>query len=150
MGQQQLLLVILVTIIVGIATVVAINIFGTAADQANRDAVRQDLMTAAAHAQAIWSRPAMMDGAARDFTSMDVESIAERIGIPGRIHNTMDGDNVSVEGNRIENENGVYIIAPEEAALVITATPGSGEPNIIMRVEHDGTEWTIGINDAQQ
>ena len=43
MGQQQLLLVILVTIIVGIATVVAINTFGTAADNANIDAVRNDM-----------------------------------------------------------------------------------------------------------
>lgn len=40
MGQQQLLLVILVTIIVGIATVVAINTFSSAADSANLDAVR--------------------------------------------------------------------------------------------------------------
>ncbi|MDZ7806938.1 MAG: hypothetical protein U5K71_07465 [Gracilimonas sp.] len=51
MGQQQLLLVILVTIIVGIATVVAINTFGSAADSANLDAVRQDVATIAASAQ---------------------------------------------------------------------------------------------------
>ncbi|MDZ7718745.1 MAG: hypothetical protein U5K72_08020 [Balneolaceae bacterium] len=67
MGQQQLLLVILVTIIVGIATVVAINIFGTAAEQANRDAVRQDLLAAAAQAQGIYSRPEMMGGARQRF-----------------------------------------------------------------------------------
>jgi len=50
MGQQQLLLVILVTIIVGIATVVAINTFGAAADSANLDAVRQDMGSIAASA----------------------------------------------------------------------------------------------------
>lgn len=52
MGQQQLLLVILVTIIVGIATVVAINTFGSSAEQANLDAVRQDIAQIATAAQA--------------------------------------------------------------------------------------------------
>lgn len=71
MGQQQLLLVILVTILVGIATVVAINVFGTAAEEANRDAVRQDMLTAAAQAQAIHARPQALDGAGRDFANYE-------------------------------------------------------------------------------
>ena len=51
MGQQQLLLVILVTIIVGIATVVAINTFSSASEQANIDAARQDMLQMAYTAQ---------------------------------------------------------------------------------------------------
>ncbi|MDZ7715010.1 MAG: hypothetical protein U5J95_02240 [Balneolaceae bacterium] len=53
MGQQQLLLVILVTIIVGIATVVAINTFSSASDSANVDAVRGDLLNIAACCTAV-------------------------------------------------------------------------------------------------
>ena len=62
MGQQQLLLVILVTIIVGIATVVAINTFGTAADNANIDAVRNDMTAIASGAQSYYMKPAMLGG----------------------------------------------------------------------------------------
>jgi len=57
MGQQQLLLVILVTIIVGIATVVAINTFGSAADAANIDAVRNDVAAIASGAQGYYMKP---------------------------------------------------------------------------------------------
>ncbi|MEX2403165.1 MAG: hypothetical protein WD625_03470 [Balneolales bacterium] len=57
----------MVTILVGIATVVAMNVFGTASADANRNAVRQDLLQGATAAQAIWARPAMLDGAGQDF-----------------------------------------------------------------------------------
>lgn len=96
MGQQQLLLVILVTIIVGIATVVAINTFGTAADSATRDAVRQDLASIASSAQGYFMKPIMLGGGGRSF-------------------NDISFDHISISGIRnssteIENENGVYTI----------------------------------------
>ena len=43
MGQQQLLLIVLGVIIVGIAVVVGINLFNANATNANRDAVVSDL-----------------------------------------------------------------------------------------------------------
>ena len=142
MGQQQLLLVILVTIIVGIATVVAINIFGTAADQANRDAVRQDLMGAAAQAQGIWARPAMMGGVARDFGNTDMLSADElliRLNIPG--DRSTDGE--------ISNENGIYSLNGNAGSrLEIQAVPTSGAPNIFAVVcrDTDG-QWNVRIEE---
>ena len=62
MGQQQLLLVILVTILVGIATVVAINTFGSSNVNANRDAVRNDVAAIATAAQAWYIKPEMLGG----------------------------------------------------------------------------------------
>ena len=96
MGQQQLLLVILVTIIVGIATVVAINTFGSAADSATRDAVRQDLASIASSAQGYFMKPIMLGGGGRSFDDISF-------------------DHISISGTRnssteIENENGVYTI----------------------------------------
>jgi Tfp pilus assembly protein PilE len=76
MGQQQLLLVILVTIIVGIATVVAINTFGAAADSANVDAVRQDLASIAAAAQGYYMKPEMLGGGGRTFEGITFNDIA--------------------------------------------------------------------------
>ena len=122
MGQQQLLLVILVTIIVGIATVVAINIFGTAADTANRDAVRGDLLAAAAQAQAIYARPTMMGGVSGDFTNHTAEEILERLNIP-RNNSNRNTASLAV------NDNGDYsveTIAADE--LTIRGVPSSADP----------------------
>ena len=142
MGQQQLLLVILVTIIVGIATVVAINIFGTAADQANRDAVRQDLMGAAVQAQAIWARPVLMGGANRDFAGahIDVDDITVRLGIPG-----------TIAANVVTNENGVYTVSVVDGdELRVSAAPGSGPTDLMnMNIEFQEAcgAWLITIED---
>ena len=46
----------------GIATVVAINTFSSAADSANLDAVRQDLAQIGSSAQAYYIKPTMLSG----------------------------------------------------------------------------------------
>jgi Tfp pilus assembly protein PilE len=116
MGQQQLLLVILVTIIVGIATVVAINTFGSAADQANIDAVNNDVAALASAAQGFYMRPAMLGGGGRTFTELTFQGLA----FP---YNISDADNLIVE-----NENGRYQISARAAGhFTIIATPASSE-----------------------
>ena len=154
MGQQQLLLVILVTIIVGIATVVAINIFGQAADQANRDAVRQDLLGAAVQAQAIWSRPQLMAGADRDFagTYITPAEIMSRLGIPGQYVTDITGETASPTPTTfVRNENGVYGLAVTDSrTLTITGYAASGPPNMVMEVANNATtgNWDIEITDV--
>lgn len=114
MGQQQLLLVILVTIIVGIATVVAINTFGTAADQANLDAVRQDVATIAASAQGFYMKPEMLGGGGKDFSEIDFDKIS------------FAADTTS--GLDAANENGKYVISGRSASsFTITAHPASDD-----------------------
>ena len=141
MGQQQLLLVILVTILVGIATVVAINIFGTAAEQANRDAVRQDLLSAVAQGQAIWARPAAMGGAGGSFDNL---TDIRRLNIPRG-----SAAGATYTDAQIDNDNGSYTMNASDDVLTITGVPASGEPNIVVelqRVEADteGPErWQI-------
>jgi len=76
MGQQQLLLIILVTIIVGIATVVAINTFSSAANSANVDAARQDALSIAAAAQQYYMKPQALGGGNQDFTNIDFTKIS--------------------------------------------------------------------------
>lgn len=116
MGQQQLLLVILVTIIVGIATVVAINTFGTAADNANLDAVRQDVATIAASAQGYYMKPAMMDGGGRSFVGIEYNKIA------------FAASGISTNGKVAWNDNGRYEFTSETAnELQVTAYPASSE-----------------------
>jgi len=132
-----------VTIIVGIATVVAINIFGQAAEQANQDAIRQDLMAAAAQAQGLWARPEMMGGTGGNFTEGPADQqFAERLGIPG-----------SIAGLEVDNENAVYTIVRTGAdELNISAVPkgSSGTWNVqILRQTGAGqSAWLVTINDA--
>jgi Tfp pilus assembly protein PilE len=67
MGQQQLLLIILGVIIVGIAVAVGINMFTASASSSNRDAVSADLQNLAAMAQQYFRRPASMGGGNQSF-----------------------------------------------------------------------------------
>jgi len=75
MGQQQLLLIVLGTIIVGVAVIVGINMFNTGALNSERDALILDINTIAASAASYWRRPAALGGGARSFASVtDVTS----------------------------------------------------------------------------
>ena len=51
MGQQQLLLIVLGVIIVGIAVVVGISVFTASSSSSNQDAVISDLQNISANAQ---------------------------------------------------------------------------------------------------
>jgi len=74
MGQQQLLLIVLGVIIVGIAVVVGINVFTASSVEANRNAVIADLTTVASMAQQYYRKPAAMGGGDRTFTGWDIPS----------------------------------------------------------------------------
>ena len=75
MDQQQLLLIILVTIIAGVATVVAIPTFGDAADQSNIEAVRYDMINVGASTQGYFIKPTGLRGGGKDFTDMTFRDI---------------------------------------------------------------------------
>ncbi|MCC5913065.1 MAG: hypothetical protein JJU46_01710 [Balneolaceae bacterium] len=75
MGQQQLLLVVLVTIIIGIATVVAINTMQAATDEANADPIRQEILQAHANSNSFLRRPAIIGGGEGSYDGITLESI---------------------------------------------------------------------------
>ena len=70
MGQQQLLLIILGVIIVGVAVVISIVMFKDNGVSANRDALRTDLMLLASKAKIYYRRPVAMGGGGRSFSSL--------------------------------------------------------------------------------
>ena len=75
MGQQQLLLIVLGTIVVGTAVVVGINMFTIGAVNAERDALIMDVNRVAASAASYWRKPAALGGGARSFAGIsDVTS----------------------------------------------------------------------------
>mmetsp|Transcript_17532 Transcript_17532/g.45842 ORF Transcript_17532/g.45842 Transcript_17532/m.45842 type:complete len:149 (-) Transcript_17532:28-474(-) len=145
MGQQQLLLVILVTIIVGIATVVAINTFSSASDSSNVDAVRQDVITFASSAQGYYMKPAMLGGGGNSFTGITFAQVA----FPATEFN---GTNTVAL-----NSNGVYAISNiQDSVFTITAHPVSristpvsltavadeGNAELVANITPNGVTWT--------
>ncbi|WP_246138152.1 hypothetical protein [Fodinibius salinus] len=109
----------------GIATVVAINTFSSAADSANVDAVRNDLLSMASTAQGFYMKPDMMGGGSNSFDNTN----GSAIGI-GDIGCTGD-----ISGTDCVNENGTYSISStSENSFDITGKPASAGGNIVITV----------------
>lgn len=75
MGQQQLLLIVLSIIIVGIAVVIGLGLFSQGADQANIDQVVQDVVAMGARAQQFYMKPAALGGGAQSFVGMTIDQV---------------------------------------------------------------------------
>jgi len=72
MGQQQLLLIILGVIIVGIAIAVGLSMFTAQSVGANRDAIIADLTNLAANAYQHRIRPTTMGGGGGDYSTYTI------------------------------------------------------------------------------
>ena len=101
MGQQQLLLIILGVIIVGIAVAVGITMFQDNAVMASRDALTGDLVQLASKAQQYYRKPSSLGGGGNSFTGITAMSV-------------LVGSAVS------NNDNGTYTITGTTAAALIT------------------------------
>ena len=115
MGQQQVLLILLVTVIVGIATILAINTMSTTLQQNNIDAVRIDLGVIAAQMQAYYQKPTALGGGSKSFEGITFNKIV------------FQADTINASGTRAQNDNGIYNIeSVSSSEVVITAQPASG------------------------
>ena len=74
MGQQQLLLIVLGVIIVGVAVVVGIQMFTDSAESANIDQVSTELLQYAVAAQQYYAKPTGMGGGGKTFTAYSLAS----------------------------------------------------------------------------
>jgi len=121
MGQQQLLLIILGVIIVGIAIAVGLSLFSAQSVQSNRDAIINDLNNLAAQAYQFRIRPTSMGGGQGDYTTFT---------IPIKMRT---------------NENGTYVASPSSNSIDITATSAQNASNYItVTIDTDGrlTNWS--------
>ena len=104
MGQQQLLLIVLGVIIVGIAVVVGINLFNANAEESTKDGVVSDCTNLGAMAQQYYKKPTSMGGGGNAFTGWV---------LPG----------TGVAGGLDSTAYGLYTAAPTATDVVITGTP---------------------------
>jgi hypothetical protein len=106
MGQQQLLLIVLGVIVVGIAVVVGINLFNANAVSSNRDGVVSDLNNLGAMAQQFYKKPTSMGGGGNTFTgwvlAAELDTTAN-----GNYVATVNAQSVTIQGYGTENaDNG--------------------------------------------
>jgi len=93
-GQQQLMLIILSVIVVGIAVTLGITMFSDSAIDANRDALTNDLTNLASRAHQFYRRPCYLGGGGNSFFGL-----------------TADAAGMGKLTNVPHNDNGVYTVA---------------------------------------
>ena len=108
MGQQQLLLIVLGVIIVGIAVVVGINIFSASAESSAKDAVVSDCTTIGAMAQQYYRKPVAMGGGSNTFDGTGSTPNGTTWLVPTKLDTT---------------GNGVYTANVAAQTVTITGTP---------------------------
>jgi len=107
MGQQQLLLIILGVIVVGIAVAVGITMFQDNAISANRDAVTNDLVNLAARAQQYYRRPTALGGGQGSYALVGLADLT----------------------SKPSNANGVYTFVSASATQVVLLGTGVEDGN---------------------
>jgi len=129
MGQQQLLLLTLAAILVGIGVLLGINMFQENAAQANLDAVIQRSLTIGSQAQAWHKRPTAMGGGGQSFTGFDLTDL----GFAAAGDTTEDGTfssavvgptTITITGTGKEDLNG------DGGALVVVVTVSSNSASV--------------------
>ena len=105
MGQQQLLLIILGVIIVGIAIAVGISMFSSSSVQSNKDGIINDMNNLAADAYQFRIRPTPMGGGGGSYAG---------------------GNGYSIPTKLASNENGTYTSTNAAQAVTFVGTSGQG------------------------
>jgi Tfp pilus assembly protein PilE len=118
MGQQQLLLIVLSVIIVGIAVVVGINMFSASAASANLEAVTSDLLNLASRAQQYYVKPSGMGGGGNSFVDISIGELTPKA----------------------TNDNGTYTISTAGTATLV-GIQGVG----VQDGDSDGTNCTVVV-----
>ena len=111
MGQQQLLLLVLATVIVGIAIAVGIVAFRQNSVRSNHDALVQDAIRIANDAQA-WKQKPQMFGGQLDQYKNDLDNFTGAL-------LTKFGYNTEAAAGCFGNANGFYEITPGATNVVI-------------------------------
>ena len=92
MGTQQILLIVLSVIIVGVAIAVGITMFGNQAYNSNQQAVSGELQNYASQVVQYYKTPTAQGGAGQDSTLVNAAGVAVFIGFTGA-NNSITTDN---------------------------------------------------------
>jgi hypothetical protein len=134
MGQQQLLLLVLATVIVGLATVAGIQAFEQGSNQAEQDALTQQAVKIASDIQARVKEPSQFGGYDGDYSSAQNSITLEEMGYStggedSNVYSSANGD-CAILGNDlgvdsdIDSGSGIQVICEspnnEVVAYIVT------------------------------
>ena len=91
MGSQQLLLIVVGVVLIGIMVAVGMDMFRDQAASTNRDALSNDLVHLAVQAQKFYRRPRILGGGEHSFSGMTFIHLAKNA----------------------TNDNGSYVLSPD-------------------------------------
>ncbi len=117
MGTQQILLIVLSVIVVGIAVAVGIQMFSTQAQNANRQAVMGDLQNYGASAVAHFKMPASMGGGGKGTPGFGADLAAAKTGVGRYMGFTAAGT--------LTNDNGTYTLGYTSASVITITGVGT-------------------------
>lgn len=117
MGQQQLLLIVLGILIVGVAIFVGISLFKSHAVESKRAILTNELVNLAAMAQQFYLKPVSLGGGGRNFTGW---RITPELEITSAGHYTAQVFDDSVVINAIGNE---VVTGNDSLKVKITVLP---------------------------
>ncbi len=123
MGQQQLLLIVLGVIIVGIAVVVGINLFNANAETSTQDSIVSQGTNIGAMAQQYFKKPTSMGGGGNSFTDFGTKVWPN---LPTNLTNSTDATwEISADGDDAQIEFTATPVETDYAWTVVTlVTPG--------------------------
>ena len=111
MGQQQLLLIVLGVIIVGIAVVVGINLFNANAEESTKDTLVSEGTNLGAMAQQYFKKPVALGGGGNSFQGF---GLAPSVGTPGQL----------LPANLLDTPAATWAVGTGSATqIIITGTP---------------------------
>ncbi len=120
MGTQQILLIVLSVVIVGIAIAVGITMFNTQAKNSARQAIISDMTNFAASTMAYYRTPASQGGSGYGTTNWDATHIANYIGIGDNGSGGLETDNATYSIPTVSSTQVVFQSTPKEGALDVS------------------------------
>ncbi len=128
MGQQQLLLIVLGILIVGLAIILGIELFSSNAITTKRDNLVNECMNLSTLAQQYYSRPVAMGGGGRSFAGWQIPTEL-RVTANGRYEITENSNPAtSIEVTAIGNEE---VTAGDSVSVKVQIMPRSFQVSII-------------------
>ena len=135
MGQQQLLLIVLGVIIVGVAVVVGINLFNANAETSTQDSIVSQGTNLGAMAQQYYKKPTSMGGGGNSFTpsGSDVVTFQEFWdNLPANLRSTNDATWADPD---VSDSQIVLTATPQDANYTWTVETTITPTNIVSRIQ---------------
>ena len=137
MGTQQILLIVLSVVIVGIAIAVGITMFNTQAKNSARQAIIADMTNFAASTMAYYRTPASQGGSGYGATNWDANHLSDYIGVKTS----------STAAGHLETDNATYSInTGTSGSVIFQSTPKEGS----LDVSGSRPQLTLTLSDGSQ